>query len=43
MVRKKSLTPDDVASRYSYSVGVNELRHNSYKITEHKLFIEQVT
>ena len=41
--QRKSIEYNDLASKYSYNVGVNELRHNSYKVTENKLFIESVT
>jgi hypothetical protein len=43
MVRKKSISNDDVISRYSSNVGVTELTHNSHKVTENRLFIENVT
>ena len=43
MVRKKSISNDDVTSRYSSNVGVTELTHSSHKVTENRLFIEGVT
>jgi ATPase subunit of ABC transporter with duplicated ATPase domains len=43
MVRKKSISNDDVISRYSSNVGVTELTHSSHKVTENRLFIEGVT
>ena len=43
LVRKKSISNDDVTSRYSSNVGVTELTHSSHKVTENRLFIEGVT
>jgi ATPase subunit of ABC transporter with duplicated ATPase domains len=43
LVRKKSISNDDVISRYSSNVGVSELTHSSHKVTENRLFIESVT
>lgn len=34
MVRKKSISNDDVISRFSSNVGVTELTHSSHKVTE---------
>lgn len=43
MVRKKSISNEDVISRYSSNVGFGELKHNSDKVTEYRLFIESIT
>jgi hypothetical protein len=43
MVRKKSISNDDITSRYSSNVGLTELKHNSHKVTEYRAFIEGVT
>jgi ATPase subunit of ABC transporter with duplicated ATPase domains len=43
LVRKKSISNDDVISRFSSNVGLTELKHNSHKVTEYKAFIEGVT
>ncbi len=42
MVRKKSISNDDVISRFSSNVGLTELKHNSHKVTEYRAFIEGV-
>ncbi len=34
MVRKKSISYEDVSSRYSSNVGIAELKHNTEKINE---------
>jgi ATPase subunit of ABC transporter with duplicated ATPase domains len=43
LVRKKSISNDDVISRFSSNVGLTELKHNSHKVTEYRAFIEGVT
>lgn len=43
MVRKKSISNDDLYPRYSSNVGSIELKHNFSKTSEHKLFVDGVT
>jgi hypothetical protein len=42
MVRKKSISNDDVNSRFSMSVGLSELKHNVKKVSDNKAFIDEV-
>jgi hypothetical protein len=41
--RRKSLSNEDVIHKYSQNVGLQDLVHNQNKVSENKLFIEQVS
>jgi hypothetical protein len=43
LVRKKSISNDDVSCRFSSNVGLTELKHNTSKVSENKMFIAGVT
>lgn len=42
MVRRKSISNEDVNSRFSMSVGLSELKHNVKKVSDNKAFIDEV-
>ena len=43
IVRKKSVSNLDTIARFASNVGLNELSHNVDKVSENKLFIQEVT
>jgi ABC-type polysaccharide/polyol phosphate transport system ATPase subunit len=43
LIRRKSISSEDVNSRYSLSVGLSELKHNAQKVSDNKAFIDEIT